>query len=160
MARKKCYEDGGLTFTDMSEEDREKSARSAIDDLIARQAAKSEESGGESEAKEAVRSKPSVKAAPRAAEKSAPKTEYARAERSPSTVKAGAITGPAPAKSREAAMPDVAARKSETAARSRRSVFGGENKGVYGMKSGGSVSSASKRADGIAQRGKTRGKMV
>jgi hypothetical protein len=29
-----------------------------------------------------------------------------------------------------------------------------------GMKSGGSVSSASKRADGIAQRGKTRGTMV
>ena len=28
------------------------------------------------------------------------------------------------------------------------------------MKKGGSVSSASKRADGIAQRGKTRGKMV
>jgi hypothetical protein len=29
-----------------------------------------------------------------------------------------------------------------------------------GLKKGGSVSSASKRADGIAQRGKTRGKMV
>ena len=29
-----------------------------------------------------------------------------------------------------------------------------------GMKKGGKVSSASKRADGIAQRGKTRGKMV
>lgn len=29
-----------------------------------------------------------------------------------------------------------------------------------GMKSGGKVSSASSRADGIAQRGKTRGKMV
>lgn len=31
---------------------------------------------------------------------------------------------------------------------------------VSGMKKGGKVSSASKRADGIAQRGKTRGKMV
>jgi hypothetical protein len=31
---------------------------------------------------------------------------------------------------------------------------------VTGMKSGGSVSSASKRADGIAIKGKTRGKMV
>ena len=29
-----------------------------------------------------------------------------------------------------------------------------------GMKKGGSVSSASKRADGIAQRGKTRGRMI
>jgi hypothetical protein len=34
-----------------------------------------------------------------------------------------------------------------------------ENKEKFGMKSGGSVSSASKRADGIAQKGKTRGKM-
>ena len=30
----------------------------------------------------------------------------------------------------------------------------------YGMKKGGKVSSASKRADGCAQRGKTRGRMV
>ena len=34
-----------------------------------------------------------------------------------------------------------------------------ENTQYYGMKSGGKVSSASSRADGIAQRGKTRGKM-
>ncbi len=33
-------------------------------------------------------------------------------------------------------------------------------KAVTGKKAGGSVGSASKRADGIAQRGKTRGKMV
>ena len=32
--------------------------------------------------------------------------------------------------------------------------------GLEGMKKGGVVSSASKRADGIAQRGKTRGKVV
>ena len=31
---------------------------------------------------------------------------------------------------------------------------------TIGMKKGGSVSSASKRADGIAQRGKTRGKYI
>jgi hypothetical protein len=31
--------------------------------------------------------------------------------------------------------------------------------GAFNMKRGGSVSSASKRADGIAQRGKTRGRM-
>ena len=31
---------------------------------------------------------------------------------------------------------------------------------AQGMKKGGKVSSASKRADGVAQRGKTRGKMV
>jgi hypothetical protein len=34
-----------------------------------------------------------------------------------------------------------------------------ENQKKYGMKKGGKVSSASARADGIAQRGKTRGKM-
>jgi len=38
--------------------------------------------------------------------------------------------------------------------------FGRKKGGAIGMKTGGSVSSASKRADGIAQRGKTRGKMV
>ena len=36
----------------------------------------------------------------------------------------------------------------------------GTNMGMGGMKSGGSVSSASKRADGIATKGKTRGTMV
>ena len=35
-----------------------------------------------------------------------------------------------------------------------------ERREARGMKSGGKVSSASKRADGIAKRGKTRGKMV
>jgi hypothetical protein len=41
-------------------------------------------------------------------------------------------------------------------AEKRKKLLGG---GAAGMKKGGSVSSASKRADGIAQRGKTRGKM-
>lgn len=35
-----------------------------------------------------------------------------------------------------------------------------ENMGKIGFKSGGSVGSASKRADGIAQRGKTKGRIV
>lgn len=35
-----------------------------------------------------------------------------------------------------------------------------ENMKKYGMKKGGAVRSASSRADGIAQRGKTRGKIV
>jgi hypothetical protein len=35
-----------------------------------------------------------------------------------------------------------------------------ENMKKYGMKKGGKVGSASSRADGIAQRGKTKGKMV
>ena len=35
-----------------------------------------------------------------------------------------------------------------------------EKKNPYGMKSGGSVSSASKRADGCATKGKTKGRMI
>ena len=35
-----------------------------------------------------------------------------------------------------------------------------ENMKKYGMKKGGKVSSASSRADGIAQKGKTKGRMV
>ena len=35
-----------------------------------------------------------------------------------------------------------------------------ENQKEHGMKKGGKVSSASSRGDGIAQRGKTRGKMI
>jgi hypothetical protein len=35
-----------------------------------------------------------------------------------------------------------------------------ENQKEYGMKKGGKVSSASSRGDGIAQRGKTKGRMV
>ena len=38
-------------------------------------------------------------------------------------------------------------------------MFQKTNEGVYGMKKGGSVSSASSRGDGIAQRGKTKGKI-
>lgn len=164
MMKRKCYEEGGLTFAELDKEETDKAARLAIDDLIARQAAKSEEAGGQSEAKETPRAKAAPKPASKPAEKPAPKaeakSETPRAERAPSTVKAGAITGPAPAKSREAAMPDVGARKAETSARTRRSAFGGENKGVYGMAAGGKVSSASKRADGCAVKGKTRGRMV
>lgn len=160
MARNKRYEDGGLTFADISEEERKAGIEAALADIEARSAAKA------AEASESEVETPVKRAAPKKAEKKtqpAPKAEAPktpREERAPSTVKAGAITGPAPAKSREAAMPDVAARRAETQARTgRRSVFG-ENKGVYGMKAGGSVSSASKRADGCAIRGKTKGRVV
>jgi hypothetical protein len=47
-------------------------------------------------------------------------------------------------------------------AQRQKAAMGGMKKGgnVKKMKKGGSVSSASKRADGIAQRGRTRGRMV
>ena len=163
--KKKCYDDGGLTFAEMSDEDRASSAKAAIEALNARQAAKSEEAGGESKAEAA----PVKRAAPKVAvakteSKPAPKevkAEAPRAERAPSSVKPEPITGPKPAKSAEAAMPDTAARKAATAERLSKSRSGKlGTQGVYGMKSGGSVSSASKRGDGCAIRGKTKGRMV
>ena len=162
--KKKRYEDGGLTFTEMSDEDRAASAKAAIEALNARQAEKSKEAGGESEAK----AEPVKRAAPKVSvakteSKPAPKevkAEVPRAERAPSSVKPEPITGPKPAKSAESAMPDVAARKAATAERMSKSRSGKlGTQGVYGMKAGGSVSSASKRADGCAIRGKTRGMM-
>ena len=46
------------------------------------------------------------------------------------------------------------------AARAANSVYGADWENAKGMKKGGSVSSASKRADGCAMKGKTRGKFV
>ena len=167
--KKKRYEDGGLTFTEMSDEDRAASAKAAIEALNARQAEKSKEAGGESEAKETPVKRAAPKLAPAKTEskpapkeaKSEPKAEAPRAERAPSSVKPEPITGPKPAKSAEAAMPDTAARKTATAERLSKSRSGKlGTQGVYGMKSGGSVSSASKRGDGCAIRGTTKGRMV
>ena len=50
-------------------------------------------------------------------------------------------------------------KQDEAAAEMRREARGMKKGGAVKMASGGSVSSASRRADGIAQRGKTRGKM-
>lgn len=152
--KKKCYDDGGLTFSEMSDEDRAAAAREAIEAINARQRPAEVEV---EEKAEAVRKRPSKPAAKKeAAPKAEPKVEIEKETKKlyPD------LPRPKAAETREAAMPNVAARKATTEARQRRSVFGGENKGVYGMKSGGSVSSASKRADGCAQRGKTRGRMV
>ena len=174
--KKKRYEDGGLTFTEMSDEDRAASAKAAIEALNARQAEKSKEAGGESEVKstpvrratsyDSTEAKRNLARAgsEHASGKPAPKevkAEAPRAERAPSSVKPEPITGPKPAKSAEAAMPDTAARKAATAERLSKSRSGKlGTQGVYSMKSGGSVSSASKRGDGCAIRGKTKGRMV
>jgi len=58
--------------------------------------------------------------------------------------------------------PDVEERAMEEVGRERRRSMMGEayDRAMTGMKKGGSVSSASARADGCAQRGKTRGKFV
>ena len=169
MVRKaKCMADGGFTFAEMKDEDRMAAAKAAAAAIDAREAEKSADakiSGVDlwtPEEKPVKRSAPKPKAKEeKAAKEEAPaKSEAPRSERAPSSVKAEPITGPKPAKSAESAMPDVAARKAATAVRQRRSAFGGENKGVYGMSAGGKASSASRRADGCAVRGKTKGRMV
>lgn len=132
MARTKKYEDGGLTFADMPEEDRASQARAAMDAINARQAAASEAAGGES----ATKTTPSRSKAPVVSRK------Y-RDEGSQGIAK---MAG------KEAVV--------------------GKDRGAFGrlvdtfrsgpklLKSGGKVGSASKRADGCAQRGKTKGKVI
>ena len=101
-----------------------------------------------------------VKATPKAAPKPAPKAESKPAP------KAESKPAPKAAASDDVTKMSVAdrAKRSREMARSgsgttdRRSV-GERLKSAFGMKSGGSVSSASRRADGIATKGKTRGKM-
>ena len=127
----KKYEDGGLTFADMPEEDRASQARSAMDAINARQAAASEEAGGAS----------AMKTAPRRQKAPAVSRKY-RDEGSQGIAK---MAG------KEAVV--------------------GKDRGALGrlvdtfrsgpklLKSGGSVG-ASKRADGIAIRGKTKGKVI
>lgn len=60
MAKCKKYEEGGLTFAEMKDEDRADLARKAIEDLNARQAAKSEAAGGASSVKPNRRATPKV----------------------------------------------------------------------------------------------------
>jgi hypothetical protein len=158
--KKKCYEEGGLTFAEMSDEDRAAAAREAIEAINARQRPAEVEVEEKVETVKKRPSKPAVKK--EAAVKVESKPEL-KVETKAAPERKGfypEMPKPKAAESAKAAMPDVAARKAATESRQRRSVFGGENKGVYGMKAGGTVSSASKRADGCAQRGKTRGKMV
>ena len=101
-----------------------------------------------------------VKATPKAMPKAAPKAESKPAP------KAESKPAPKAAASDDVTKMSVAdrAKRSREMARSgsgttdRRSV-GERLKSAFGMKSGGSVSSASRRADGIATKGKTRGKM-
>jgi hypothetical protein len=110
-----------------------------------------------------------VKATPKAMPKSTADSEITRMK---NRAKSAEMPSGAPGRGKSAEMPvDVTkmsvadrAKRNREMARSgdsttdRRSV-GERLKSAFGMKSGGSVSSASKRADGIATKGKTRGRM-
>ena len=110
-----------------------------------------------------------VKATPKAMPKSTADSEITRMR---NRAKSAEMPSGSPGRGKSAEMPaDVTkmsvadrAKRSREMARSgsgttdKRSV-GERLKSAFGMKSGGSVSSASRRADGIATKGKTRGRM-
>ena len=115
-----------------------------------------------------------VKATPKPATKPAAKPAAdSEITRMKNRAKSAEMPSGSPGRGKSAEMPaDVTkmsvadrAKRSREMARSgsgttdRRSV-GERLKSAFGMKSGGSVSSASKRADGIATKGKTRGKYI
>lgn len=169
----KKYEEGGLTFSDMPEEDRAASARAAMDSINARQAAASEAAGGPSTMKTTPR-RPMMKPAAKAAPKS-----Y-RDEGSQGIAKMAAnpaVVGKP--KSVEKVSLEEYSAKSPWNTRGTKEGFSyskGQSSGPSKpgalddlmetvrkapklMKSGGSVG-ASKRGDGIATRGKTKGRII
>lgn len=157
MAKKtKKYEEGGLTFSDMPEEDRAAQAKSAIEAINARQAAASQAAGGMGGMK------PSAPPMPR---RPAPVNAGSIRENLRDMDMAGVDTGydateakrnMARAGTRHAVGKMNLADRGYGATETKRNL----NRAVSGMKKGGSVASASKRADGIATKGKTKGRMI
>lgn len=167
----KKYEDGGLTFADMPEEDRASQARAAMDAINARQAAASEAAGGASTMKTTPRRPMAAKAS--VAKPVAPKATSMSVTREE-------ITGSPAAKPKTAGMKSLEeySARSPWNTRGKVDIYGssapkkpmgtdlgyadvqGKSPRAAGMKKGGSVSSASKRADGCATKGKTKGTMV
>lgn len=160
--RTKRYDDGGLTFADMDQEDRDEAARKAIEDLNARQAKRSEETPKEEPKKRsAVRSsKPVHKGDTRenltdmdmqGLDTGYNATEKARmAKQTQGRHYAGRDTAPAEPQVFEP-------KKKKGAVADLIDIF--KNAPKTGMKYGGKVT-ASRRADGCAVRGKTRGRIV
>ena len=102
-----------------------------------------------------------VKATPKAAPKPAPKAESKpapKAEPKPAAKAAASndVTKMSVADRAKASREKARAGSGTTDTRS----VGERLRSAFGMKSGGSVSSASRRADGIATKGKTRGKFI
>ena len=164
----KKYEDGGLTFADMPEEDRASQARAAMDAINARQAAASEAAGGASTTKTTPR-RPIAAKAP-VAKPTVKSVSVTKEE----------ITGTPAAKPKTAGMKSLEeySARSPWNTRGKTNIYGsgsaktpmgtdigyadvqGKAPRAAGMKKGGSVGGASKRADGCATKGKTKGTMV
>ena len=158
MAKKtKKYADGGLSFADMPEEDRAAQARSAMDAINARQAAASQAAGGMGGMKPPAPPAPRRPAPPvnagnmrenlRDMDMAGVDTGYDATEAKRNMSRAG---------TRHAVGKMNLADRGYGATETKRNL----NRAVSGMKKGGSVSSASKRADGIATKGKTKGRMI
>lgn len=167
----KKYEDGGLTFADMPEEDRASQARAAMDAINARQAAASEAAGGAS----TMRSTPRRPMAAKAPMKPSKPTMIKE-----TSVTKEELTGSPAAKPKSAGMKSLEeySARSPWNTRGKVNIYGsgaskppmgtdmgyadvqGKAPRAGGMKKGGMVSSASKRADGCATKGKTKGTMV
>lgn len=165
----KKYEDGGLTFADMPEEDRASQARAAMDAINARQAAASEAAGGAS----------AVKPMPRRAQAPSVSRSY-RDEGSQGVAKMAANPAVVGSSKPKSAISDLAStlnrpltkvekykepnrqpQKQEGKPKGAlRDLYDTMTSGPRLLKKGGSVSGASKRADGCATKGKTKGTMV
>jgi hypothetical protein len=141
---KKRYEDGG-------EVDAMEEANKRTDRTLANPNAKEYGESGTS-----YSTKATPKAMPKPAPKAAPKP-VAKAESKPAPKAAAADDTKMSVADRAKASRERARAGSGTT--DTRSV-GERLKSAFGMKSGGSVGSASRRADGIATKGKTKGAMV
>ena len=187
MKKTKRYEEGGFTFADINEADRKAAIDSALADIDKRGVEQARDLAAERtmgidlwspEEKPAKRAAPKAKAEPARKEEKAPakveapaKSEAPRVSgkeqvevKAPQTKSDSRsfypdLPKPKSAESPKSAMPNVSARKAATEERRaspRASKLG--TQGVYS--GGGKVSSASKRGDGCAVRGKTKGRMV
>jgi hypothetical protein len=159
---KKRYEDGGEV--DAMEEANNRSEMTPRRVSLPPRAPK--EMGDASAAEEAGQfgdagSSRTVKATPKAAPKPAPKAESKpapKAEPKPAAKAAASndVTKMSVADRAKASREKARAGSGSTDTRS----VGERLRSAFGMKSGGSVGSASRRADGIATKGKTRGKYI
>ena len=165
----KKYEDGGLTFADMDDIDRDAAADAAIQGINARQAAASEAAGGASTIKTTPR-----RAAPPKAPTASRKYRDEGSQGIAKMAANPAVVGK-PKSAAKVSLEEYSA-KSPWNTRGTKALYGSEKatspkKGAMEdlmdtvrkapklMKSGGSVG-ASKRADGCATKGKTKGTMV
>ena len=129
----------------------------------ARDAGKIIESGdqgfGGSGSSRTVKATPKAAPKPKAAAKPAAKTESAPAAKTAPVDKTKMSLSERAKLSRESARSGSGSTDTRSVSQRLRAAFGMKSGGATKMASGGMTSSASKRADGIATKGKTRGKM-